>query len=305
MSDDDFDFPNPAEGFPHRWAHPVRDLSVVRREQLNRLIDKLLALEARTHPQNEAPQEKELDSISALVHAGKLVELLAGWAIDHRAGLILNDVAGYPWPEGDEAAKESANDHRHELEGGAYLHSLGRAQGGGGRPETNLLILAAVVGRAPVLPAELRGELAEALKALDEGERRPLLTSKKGQDRMGRSLWLCRLQAIRHVYFLKETGLKKTEAIARVATAYGVEKVTVEAWDKRGLRRHYGAAPVAAAKDQAEKLGKAVYRKQNTIPQDDDDRAFIQFYLKLYGLPNLASSGQAYKDFMHERARRG
>lgn len=294
MSDDDFDIPNPTEGFPHRWPIPLRDM-VVAREQMHRLLDKLLDFEADTHPFSGAVDEKELNSISALVHAGKLVELLAGWAIDHRAGLALNDVAGFPWPQGDETAKQSANDHRHEMEGGTYLEDIRDYDGLTGDPDTNRKILAAVISRGAVTPSSLRRQLAEALKALDEGETRDLFERAKRKSLMGRTLWQARLRAISHVYFLKETGMTKTVAVTLVAEAYGVGSDTVDAWDKRGLKEHFEAARVTPVKERASRLGKAVYRRQNTIPQDEEDRDFIRIHLELYGREGLAQSGQSYK----------
>ena len=74
MPDDDY--PSYDE-FAHRQAHPIKDLPVVRQRALQ-ILEDLLDLEARTHPQNPSTNSKDLDSISALAAAGALVELLAG-----------------------------------------------------------------------------------------------------------------------------------------------------------------------------------------------------------------------------------
>ncbi len=93
MSNDDL--PSYDE-FAHRQLHPLKDVTV-HRQEVEGIVQELFKLEARTHPQNSDQGEKELDSISALIWAGKLVEKLAGWAMDHRAGMILNGATVYPW----------------------------------------------------------------------------------------------------------------------------------------------------------------------------------------------------------------
>ena len=175
--------------FSHRQANPIRDVPAVRQE-VEKIVEKLLELEAQTHPQNKDSSEKELDSISALAWAEKLVEMLAGWAMDHRAGMILNGATVYPWPEDDQDAPTKANDHRHEASGSAYLKDQEP-----GDPLENRHIVAEITTRAALLPAALRNELSDAISALDFGEVRPLLLPLKGQDKNAYIIWHLRLRA--------------------------------------------------------------------------------------------------------------
>ena len=91
MSNDDLDDPKPSKGFPHRQQTPVQDTPVFR-EMVGRYVTKLLELEAKTHPANEKVNDKDADARMALSYAAKLVEIMAGWALDHQAGLLLNNL---------------------------------------------------------------------------------------------------------------------------------------------------------------------------------------------------------------------
>lgn len=130
------DIPTCRDEFAHRQQLPINNIPVFR-QQVEELVEDLLQLEARTHPENRNPFEKELCSIAALAKTEKLVDMLAGWAIDHRAGMVLNGATVYPWSEGDQEAPIQANDHRHEAMGSAYLRSRGS-----GDPQENRRIIA-------------------------------------------------------------------------------------------------------------------------------------------------------------------
>ena len=86
--------------FSHRQPFPLT--SGTTRELAVELVDELLRLEEETHPWNSmvdgkvtrpAPQKDE-NSRLALMWANDLVELIAGWAIDHQIGLVLNEPPG-------------------------------------------------------------------------------------------------------------------------------------------------------------------------------------------------------------------
>lgn len=210
-------------------------------------MERLLDLEERSHPTCGRGEEKELDSISALVWVERLVNLLAGWAIDHQAGLVVNQVEGFPWKEGDEDAAAKANDHKNELVGAEYLakrsstardHIVSRK------------IIAAVADRAALLPRELRRELGEALKDQEYGQIQDLLEPTKHQ-KGSLELWRCQLMAIEHVYFLRGMKDTKEKAIRAVADAYCVSTDAVAGWDKKSLKEKFGQSHVEAAKQRA------------------------------------------------------
>lgn len=288
MSDDDY--PSYDE-FAHRQAHPIKDLPVVRKRALQ-ILEDLLGLEARTHPQNPSPNSKELDSISALAAAGKLVELLAGWAIDHRAGMILNGATVFRWPEDDQEARSEANDHRHEAVGSAYLQD--KAPGG---PIQNRHILTEVTARVALLPAALRNELSEALHAVDFGETRGLFSPPKGQHKNAYTKWRLRLRAVEHAYFLSGKGETQETAFEQVAEAYGVTADAVDSWNRgiSGLLHHFGPAVVKVAQDTARKSGERFCQLQMLLHKSDLDNDAIKFLHRVYGPEALSLNAQRFK----------
>ena len=83
--------------FPHREPFSLIDGNT--RELAIELVDDLLRFEQDTHPRNSivngrisgATAGKDESSRIALMVVNDLVRLLAGWAIDHQIGLVLNE----------------------------------------------------------------------------------------------------------------------------------------------------------------------------------------------------------------------
>src|SRR5271169_4788107 len=97
------------------------------RKHVTRLIKTLEELEEKTRPSVGAKTErgKDLAAFRALQTAGKLVNALAGWALDHQAGLALKSLKFVPLqPSGTRThpnylrARASVDDHQHERNGG-------------------------------------------------------------------------------------------------------------------------------------------------------------------------------------------
>ena len=90
------------------------------------VVNELIALEQSTNPAGgkETSKDKDYDASRALEIVGKLVESLAGWAIDHQIGLgieerysvHLSSIAIEQHPELLPAVA-AVNDHRHEAAG--------------------------------------------------------------------------------------------------------------------------------------------------------------------------------------------
>jgi len=287
------DYQYPFDQFAHRQAHPIEDIPVLRLE-IEEIVERLLDLEKRTHPQNPSPDDKELDSISALVWAGKLVEKLAGWAIYHRAGMILNGTTVFPWPESDQDAASQANDHRHEATGSAYLQTNESSA-----PQENRRIIAEIATRTALLPAALRHEFSEAIRAVDFGETRPLFLPPKGQHKNSFGKWQLRLRAIEHVYFLWGSGETKTkeDAVRQVAKAFGVSADTVDSWDRGpfGLLHHFGEPVTKVAQDAARKSGTRFQHLQMQLHKSDSDEEDIKVLHMTYGPERLSLNGQRFK----------
>jgi hypothetical protein len=93
---------------------------------LTLLVDRLQELEQRTHPKDGLKSAKGKDdaALKALELAGVLVSVVAGWAIDHAAGLALEGLTFVPRaPHGEQdrpvfrEAAARADNHRHERNG--------------------------------------------------------------------------------------------------------------------------------------------------------------------------------------------
>ncbi len=286
----DNDYPTYDE-FGHRQENPLKDIAV-HRQRVQQLVEELLDLEAKTHPQNPEPGEKELYSIAAVHLAGQLVEKLAGWAMDHRAGMILNGATVYPWPEDDQEAPLQANDHRHEAMGSAYLRNEAPSD-----PRRDRHIVAEIMRWGALLPRTLRDELLEAIKAVDFGETRPLLLPVKGQRKKAYTSWQLRLNAVRHVYFLWGTGETKEEAFFQVGKAYGVSSDTVDSWNRSssGLLHHFGAAELKFEQGLAKRTGALFQRLQMRLEKSVWDNIRIKISLLEYGPEALSQNAQRYK----------
>lgn len=282
--------------YAHRESHPIKDVSVSR-QRVQEIVKDLLDLEAQTHPQNPSSDRKELDSIWALVLAGELVEKLAGWAIDHRAGIVANGVTGFPWPEGDTKAASAANDHRNEEEGSRYLKDRETRD-----PACNRAILSDIVERSPVLPSALHLELSRALDALRFGEAYDLLRPTKGLGEKAATLWSLRFDAIRHLhYFMGRDRMNRREAVKRVADAYGIiirsDDHLLKDWEYKSLKRYFGGKKrVQAVLQHAERLGHAVFKTTTKVNKTKVDERFVQTNDLVLGELALRENGRRFQE---------
>jgi hypothetical protein len=112
---------NPSD-YPRRQPIKLRDDKFIAL-----LMDRLEELKQQTHPKDGLKSAKGKDNaaLTALQLAGVLVGAVAGWAIDHAAGLALEDltfVSGVPRGQQNRHAYREAlarvDDHRHERHGG-------------------------------------------------------------------------------------------------------------------------------------------------------------------------------------------
>jgi hypothetical protein len=110
------------DAYPRRrWNHSERDKYVAL------LIDQLRELERKTDPKSgaQSAKGKDLAAFSALEIAGNLVNALVGWALDHQAGLALEDLEFVPRGTSKtkkhpdyQTSRSMVDDHRHERNGG-------------------------------------------------------------------------------------------------------------------------------------------------------------------------------------------
>src|SRR5271169_837796 len=103
------------------------------RKHVTRLIKTLEELEEKTRPSVGAKTErgKDLAAFRALQTAGKLVDALAGWALDHQVGLGLAGLEFLPLGPSSlrthpayVGTRVLADSHCHEREGGAVFSGI-------------------------------------------------------------------------------------------------------------------------------------------------------------------------------------
>ncbi|WP_404286437.1 hypothetical protein ACD578_15830 [Microvirga sp. RSM25] len=238
--------------------------SLMRREgesyekYLNILIKRLQELQNKSSPEggDETARKKDFAAYEALKYAGDLVELTAGWAIDHQIGLAFEGLEFVPLALGEEkqdpdyiAARAEVDDHRHEIRGAASRSDLRFAPQVARQLALNLL--APNVGG---FPYALQNMLIEGLRSLEYGETLPIFDREKNNRKVGYREQQLQLQAIRFVYYRMGRGKKKLKAIEEVTSAYGIERAAYLNWEKR-LRAELGNLTVRHAMNYAKAWG--------------------------------------------------
>lgn len=155
---------------------------------------------------------------SALRIAGNVVELMAGWAIDHMIGVELSEQKPL-----HKRAKEYSEYDSHLFEecGASYDwtdHKINRR-------------VAATMVRE-LLPEILADELFTSLDALDAGEVLPMLEATTHTGQKGPKLTLAheRMKALKHVAYRQGKGMsgaKAREEVAEVYDHYVDKRITV------------------------------------------------------------------------------
>lgn len=273
-----------------------------RAKYINFLVSKILALERATAPASdaEAANNKDYDAFTALRIAGRLVEHLAGWAIDHQIGLALNGlefVPGQPSGTRDHpdylSGKATADLHRHEAQGSAYFELNSPTER---NAQAERRMLANLLQLNPGgFPSALASRAAEALRALDFGEVQDLLRAEKlGLDRNAYTRHQLELQALMHVEYFEAKGDKKISAQTTVGQAYGRSYNTIISWEWR-LRETLGDLEVSRMLSFARNAGinakAAKADKSNSLFDDSDFERFEAWH----GENALEEHGKQYR----------
>jgi hypothetical protein len=173
------------------------------------LIAQLRELETKTDPKGgaESARGKNHAAEKALALASELVKVLAGWALDHEAGLALKGLKHVPLravkphedPDHSNAAPTD-DDHRHEW--------YGRNSIGGGNFPGDLDPIVArkwlmnlLRTNTGIFDIGLRWDALIALEACDFGEILPLLKATKKNRKVDWTILQLRLRAIECIYF--------------------------------------------------------------------------------------------------------
>lgn len=265
---------------------------------INSLVDDLLELERKTVPASgaEAAEGKDFAAFEALQSAGRLVEELAGWAMDHQIGLALSGAKFVPsQPSGTRNHpdylhnKAAADSHEHEAQGSAYFEldsPTEQSAQAERRMLTNLLHM-----NPGGFPSALARRAVEALEALDWGETQEMLRPEKTSlDRNAYTRHQLELQALMHVEYFKARGMKKLAAQAKVGKAYGREFDTVRGWEWR-LRRKLGALEVSRMLSFAHNAG----RNAEAAQSDPSSGRDLEWFEARHGQSTLEENGKRYR----------
>jgi DNA-binding XRE family transcriptional regulator len=210
--------------------------SKVRHKYVATLLARLDDLERRSHPDggSKSAKGKDLAAFEALETAGELVRAVAGWAIDHQAGLALMGLSFVPLQPSQtkkhpayQEQRRAVDDHRHESNGAKLVHTI-REPRAARRMLLNLL--QANVG---AFPYALVAPVIEAIEGLEFGEQSPMFTAIKAGRKAGLRELRLQLRAIAFIAYRRAQGITKLRATEDVAKAFGVSRETVVSWEKR------------------------------------------------------------------------
>jgi len=248
---------------PDKVIYPRPEFDQAERDKyVARLIDQLRELETKTDPKGgaESARGKNHAAEKALALASELVKVLAGWALDHEAGLALKGLKHVPLravkPPKDPDHSNTPptdDDHRHEW--------FGRNSIGGGNFPGDLDPIVARKWLMNLLRANtgifdlgLRWDALMALEACDFGEILPLLKATKKNRKVDWTILQLRLRAIECIYYRVGQGMKKYVAEEEVAKAFDKDPTTIRSWERR-LKSDFGVAEVAQRLELARNVG--------------------------------------------------
>jgi DNA-binding transcriptional regulator YiaG len=271
------------------------------------LIEHLQKLERKTRPDGGAAsaEGKDLAAFDALETAGRLVRALAGWALDHQAGLALKKLKFLPLqPSGTRnhpeyrASRANVDDHAHEKEGG----TLGLDARDVLDPIVARKLLFNLLYANPAgFHAALREMAMEALEALDYGEIQPMLARETDGRKRSLTVHKLELQAIAFVEYRRERGGNKSKAQKQVANALGVSVETLKSWEHR-LRKDFGDLEIERTISFA--CNSARNEDATQLAADGGDagaKSRIGTWERSYGADALQKLAKQYKDALRLR----
>lgn len=279
----------PKYRFRRRAAHRQSQLNLI-----NTLLEKLYKLQNDTDPSlgQKSCNGKDAKAQYALGFAGKLVDITAGWAVDHAIGMALvgrefmqaQPSSNVDHPEHLKILAE-ADTHKHELEGGQQFEALVF------RPEVaRILLISLIRCNSAGFPLALQRMTLEGIRALLSGEATPLFEPTKTRKKsLYRELNL-QLQAIVLVRYRHIKGMKLSDARQEVSDALCINHETIHTWENR-VKKRLGDLEVS----EAIATMRQTVSLTNEIGSDDhiDPTAYAE---KLYGAEALARVAASFKD---------
>lgn len=221
-------------------------------QQVTDILSDLKSLERETDPAaGEASSiDKDMKAQRALRLAGNLVEIVAGWAIDHQAGLIKDGLRPTGWVP--EALRErfserilSVNQHEHERRGGHPNFQLNDI-------EARELLRALLEFNSGAFPDVLQGHIGPELDRIAFGEPSAVFQVPKNSNK--RSLKSVALQAwtVSMVAYRMEMGASWEDATQAVADRFGKDFNTIKGWEANAKKK-FGKLEIEMMKGHARK----------------------------------------------------
>ena len=271
------------------------DFGGARASYVASLIDKLSELERTTNPEVGArtAKRKDLAAFRALQTAGKLVNALAGWALDHQAGLALKNLKFRPLqPSGTRThpdylkARASVDDHQHERNGGRLtaIEPL----------VARRLLINLLCANPGGFHGGLRQMAVTALEALEYDEIQPFLKPVPNSRKVNLTVLRVQLRAIELVEYRVLRGSKKYNALKEVADALCVSTHTIRSW-KRRLQKEFGQLEVARRISFATNSGSNEDDAQQRSFRRDET-AEHEYWEEHYGQKALQELSEHYKN---------
>jgi antitoxin HicB len=234
-----------ARAFPSDPIHPERERDEIRKQALE-LIDRLLERRPPAWPPTVADDDGARE---ALLAAGQLFRLLAGWAVWHeladaarRAGVKLSPTQLWV---------PAVRERLLPSDGKVILNQLDA-------------ILWIFQGCFELSGCEVIRDQIRALLAGDDSiVFRPQRRRPRGNE--GYRLWVLRARAVAHVEYFVQQGVRKTKAAEKVAAAYGYSRgdqsaVNVLMWG------HKARAPAILGADLIEFFVGTARREAKDLP---------------------------------------
>jgi hypothetical protein len=222
------------------------------------ILSKLKSLQNETDPttgEATSAADKDLKAQQALGLAGNLVAIVAGWAIDHYAGLVkdgLRPVGWVPHALRDKFSGQiaSGNQHDHERRGGHPDFRLNEVEA------RNLLRV--MLERNPgAFPEGLKATACHELDRIEIGEPSPMFQVRPNSKKKGYQSVLLEAWASTMVVFRMEFNhLSWEEATQAVADKFGKSFDTIKGWEANAKRK-FGNLQIEMLKDRARHAARA------------------------------------------------
>lgn len=268
--------------WPQRHRELVGSRPLAAEKSILGMLSRIDELEQRTRPSagDASAVGKDAAAFQALSLAARLVEHIAGWAIDHQRGMAEKALRfvprGHSSPTYHEA-RAAVDQHEHERAGA----SVEKFDPPAARRFVSNMVLA--MGSGLRLP----NELTEALEALDYGEVLPILQKVRTTKRTGLVEYRAKLTAVAYIEYQYKKGVLKRLSIEVVAEKFKTVAIdSVKDWPVE-VRAALGNLAVERAIAFARNAG-ASYRR----PDFADLREGFE---QRFGEPALDEAARRYR----------